>query len=186
MFNTVGVLERSFTPTEGGFLYYPSRWSHGYLVTTTEYEALINDWRRVAGWKGILIGVGILLLAATLGVVAIDLLGGGESVKRALTYCLAAVLVIYVIWKSTAASRLVRGRDPAAPPRSSKEAEFEMGRTLGRPLAIWMAFASLCFLGWAMLFALSDPLWGVPLALFVAVVAFFNLRIAFRAFRSKL
>ena len=33
MFNLVGVFERSFTPIEDGYLYYPSRCSGGYLVT---------------------------------------------------------------------------------------------------------------------------------------------------------
>lgn len=184
MFSTAGVLERSFTPVEEGYLYYPSRWSHGYLVRPDEYKALIYDWQRVAGWKGILSLVGLLSVALLVGMAMIYWLGLDEWANTALSLGLATALVGYLIWKSTATNRLIRSREPAVPPRSSRAADDAMGRALGRPVALWLAILSLVALGWAIAFAAVTPLWGIPAAIFFAILAFFNLRIAVRAFRS--
>jgi hypothetical protein len=185
MFNTAGVLERSFTPVEEGYLYYPSRWSHGYLVKPEEYETLIDEWQRFAGWKGIWKLVGAMIVALIISMAIIYWLGLGERANTFLNLALAAAMAGYMIWKSTAANRLVRGREKFAPPRSSQAAEDAMGKALGRPMSVWLVVVSLSFLALAIDFAVATPLWGVPAVIIVATLAYFNLRIAIRAFRSK-
>ncbi len=185
MFDPVGVFERSFTPVEGGYLYYPSRWSGGYLVTPAEYRHLVAEWRRVAGWRGILKGIGLLLLGMLIGTPILLLAGADAWASDALMYVLAGSLVIYVLWKGTAPHRLIRGRKAIAPSRSSKEFEVAMGKALGRPIAAYLAFLSLCFLAWALGFAYTSPAWGIPLSIVVAILAFLNIRMAARAFYTK-
>lgn len=185
MLDTVGVLERSFTPVEEGYLYYPSRWSGGYLVAPDEYRTLIDDWRRTAGWKGLFKLVGIMCIVLMIGMMAIDYLGLADVYETILSVGSATALAGYILWKGTAASRLVRGREPAAPPRSSTEADTDMAKAIGRPVAVWMAFVSISFLFWAILFAVFSPVWGIPAVIFVSVVVFFSMRIAIRAFRSN-
>lgn len=185
MLDTVGVLERSFTPVEEGYLYYPSRWSHGYLVAPDEYRTLIDEWRRIAGWKGLFKLVGIMYIVLMIGMIALEYLGLADVYETIVTVGSATALAGYILWKGTAASRLVRGREPAAPPRSSTEADTDMAKALGRPMAAWMTFVSISLLFWAILFAVFAPLWGIPAAILVSVVVFFSMRIAIRAFRSK-
>ena len=60
-----------------------------------------------------------------------------------------------------------------------------MGTALGRPVAAYLAFLSLWFLVWAITFAYTSPVWGIPLSIVVAIVAFLNIRMAARAFRTK-
>ncbi|KWV94598.1 hypothetical protein [Erythrobacter sp. AP23] len=185
MFDTVGVLKRSFEPVDGGYLYYPTRWSHGYLVTPAEYEALIEDWRRVAGWKGLVKLAGLTVLAFLAGSMLANFVDVSRSTSSVVGYGVTAGVIGYLVWQSTAANRLVKGRKPYAPPRSGKEAEAAMGKTLGRTIAVWMVIVSLSFLAWAVFIAISQPLLGIPLAALIGVVAFLNFRIAVRAFRTK-
>lgn len=183
MFDTTRVFERSFTKIEGGYLYYPWRWSSGYLLSEREHGELVKDWRRVAGFRGLLKLVFASALILTGVHFAAEAFGRLDAFSDAAPLVLGIALAAYVLWRSLAANRLVRGRVPVAPPRSRKVAETAMGRALGRPLAIWMALVSLSFLGWAILFAIVSPLWGVPVVVGVAFLAFLNLRIAYRAFR---
>lgn len=183
MFDTAGVLDRSFTPVEEGYLFYPSRWSHGYLVKPEEYGELIDEWRRVAGWKGLLSLIGLMVVALLIGMAIIYWLGLAEWANTVISLGLATGLAGYLIWKSTAANRLVRNRTPAAPPRAARAADHAMGKALGRPMAMWLAILSLIALGWAIAFAMVTPLWGIPAAIVFGIMAFFNLRIAVRAFR---
>lgn len=185
MFDTAGLLQRSFTPVEGGYLYYPYRWSHGYLVKPGEYDALVDDWRRVARWRGIWKLVGVMAVALTIGMAIIYWLGLGELANTVLNFGLGTAMAGYIIWKSTAANRLVRGREKFAPPRSSQAAEDAMGKALGRRMSVWLAIGSLSFLALAIDYAVATPRWGVPAVIIFATLTFFNLRIAVRAFRSK-
>lgn len=185
MFDTVGTLERSFTPVEGGYLYYPSRWHGGYLVTQEEYDDLVSQWRTIAGWRGIfkLVLLAIVLIMV-LGFVA-RWLGVSDDVVDPFMPFVGIVIVVPIIWTSSAAYRLIRKRTPIKPARSSREAEIAMGRVLGRPMAIWVGVVSLCFLTWAALWALAEPLWGVPVFLAISVLTFLNLRMIVRSFMPK-
>ena len=104
---------------------------------------------------------------------------------EAITYVLAGCFVGYILWKGFAPYRLVRGREPVVARRSGAQFEAAMGKTLGRPLTVYLAFVSLCFLGWSLLIAATSPVWGIPLATLVAVPTFFNVRMAFRAFTTR-
>lgn len=182
--SAVTAFMRSFIPIEDGYLYYPSRWSRGYLVTAEEYEHLTENWRKVAGFWGILKLVGIFLAASILLVLIGGDVGSTSGYDFATYGCIAAVIA-YLIWKSTAPHRLVRGRKPIAPPRTAKETEEQMGRALGWPMAIWLSFISVSFLGWSVSLAVSQPFIGVPLALLTAVATFMNCRMAVRAVRDR-
>lgn len=183
MAKSLDVFKRSFEPIEGGYLYYPTRWSGGYFLSAAEYDALIADWERTAGFKRMLLLVGIALLGIVVSTVVssttdLDLDG---IAPRAIAFGLAG----YLIWKSTAVNRLVRGRKPMRPPRSGLEAEVAMGNALGMPLAIGLVVVSLSFVASGILLAQVEPFLGVPVAAIFAVSAILNARMVFRTLRSK-
>lgn len=183
-FDAVAAFERSFIPIQGGYLYYPSRWSSGYLVSGEEYQQLVEEWRKVAGFWGILRLVAVLAIALIL-LVLVDEHVGLDSSYDLTTYACIAAVIAYILWKSTAPVRLVRGREPVSPPRTAKQSEEQMGRALGWPVAISLAITSIGFLAWSVSLAASKPLLGVPLAVLTAVATFVNCRIAVRAMRGR-
>lgn len=185
MINAVTAFERSFTPVDGGYIYYPSRWHGGYLVTQEEYEGLLAQWRAVAGWKGIAALV-FLTIGLLVGVMtAARYLGMADEKVAAFTPFLAIIVILPLIWRSSATYRLVRRRAPVRPRRSSKDAELQMGRVLGRPMTIWIGVVSLGFLAWAARWALAEPVFGVPVFLLAGTIVFFNLRMIIRSFRAQ-
>lgn len=139
-----------FTPTEGGYLYYPSRKAGGKLVTLAEYEKLLADRKRATSWTTMLKLFAVLFVLSILSILLelqywddLVALGGGF------------VLVGKLVWHIFAPNRLVRDRPDAVPPRTPSERR-RVARSLTSwwivCLAIWISgswFAlSLYGLGW--------------------------------------
>lgn len=185
MLDRVGAFERGFTQADGGYLYYPSRWHGGYLVKQDEYDNLAAQWRAVTGWRGV---VALVLLTvaiiASVSMVA-SFFGIDDDTVDAFMPFVVVIIIVPLLWKSSAAYRLVRKRTPVRPRRSSEQAERDMGRVLGRPMTIWIGVVSLCFLAWSALWAFAEPVLGVPALLLVGTATFFNLRMVLRSFRSQ-
>ena len=184
MFDPVATFERSFTPVDGGYLYYPSRWSGGYLVTEDEFAALRDEWKKAAGWKGIFKLVGLALLGLIAVMAVVQFLGISDMSEPYIGYTMGIPVIAYFLWKGTAPNRLVKLREPVAPPRTRSEVDAHFGRALGKPMAVWIGFISLCFFGWSVDLAFSRPLIGIPLAVVTSIVAFVNVRVALRSFRA--
>ncbi|GGI87249.1 hypothetical protein GCM10007973_24620 [Polymorphobacter multimanifer] len=57
-----GDFDQQFTPTEGGYLYYPSPWKGAKLITVEEHEGFVNDWKRATGLAPMSVSVGLGLV----------------------------------------------------------------------------------------------------------------------------
>lgn len=144
MFNSAKMYERMFAPTEGGFLYYPSNWSGGYFLTHEERDRLVAEWAETSSLTGTLKLVGIAMLALTLAMAAIFALGLEEQTEPFLGLGLGIALGFYLIWKYSAAYRLVRGREPVMPPRTAEENRKAIGRLIPLPMLLFV-FAGISF-----------------------------------------
>lgn len=184
MLDPVRAFERNFQRIENGYLYYPSRWSSGYLVTPEEYETLVSDWRKVAGLRALVVAV-MAFGAATAALAYLLVALGSPFEAEYAGYAIACGLGGYLLWHSLAPNRLIRGREPHTPRRSGGEAERQMGQSLGSRTALSIAFTSFCFTGWGVVLAFERPIIGMPLAMIFAVATFYNTRIAIRSFKRN-
>lgn len=180
MFNSVEIYARSFKPVDGGYLYYPTRWSSGYLVNEEEFQQLCADWRSVSGWKGIFKLVAIVLVVATLATLAASAWEISERAFDYITLLIAVGMLAYIVWKFTAAYRLVRTRQPAAPRRTGREVETDFSRQLTWPMALFVAVLSVWFCFLSLLVALANPVIGVPLLLLFVAATYMNGRVVYR------
>lgn len=144
MFNSAKFYERIFVPTEGGFVYYPSNWSGGYFLTHEERDRLVADWARTAGFGGTLKLVGVAMLAYTLAIVASLAFGMEDQAEPYISLVFGIAFIAYVLWKYSAAYRLVRGREPVMPPRTAEENRKAIGQLIPLPLLLF-AFSGISF-----------------------------------------
>jgi hypothetical protein len=180
MFDTTKQFARQFRPVEGGYLYFPGRWGRGYFVSPEEYEKLCTEWRKAAGWSGILCLVGVFMLVViALGTIAALLDLPQASIDGA-ELLLGVAGAAYFLWKASAPYRLVRRREPIAPKRTSHEIDGDLARTIAWPMAALLAVLSAWFVFLFALVALAEPLLGVPLVLLFGVSAYFNGRTIYR------
>jgi hypothetical protein len=153
MFDSSDAFTRQFTPTAGGYLYYPSARAGGKLVTPEECERLVRDWQHVAGRRGRWKTAGLVLGAVLLWTVASEALALPEWTGwLMIAGCVAFISASY-FWASFAPRRLVRDRPDIAPPRPLSEAGREV-----RAMVNWRVIAFALLLSGAALFAtLSSP-----------------------------
>lgn len=127
-FDAQGMFERAFKPVDGGYLFYPWRWSGGYLITPEEFEALKENARQISRTRTVLMMVGAVLAIITAAIVADAQLGTRISEGPWLGIGTASVICVPLLWKAYAPQRLVRGRKPVAPPLTREEKIRERAR----------------------------------------------------------
>jgi hypothetical protein len=152
MFDPVGAFTRQFTPVEGGYLYYPSRRSGGKLVSASEYEMLVADWRRIAAggtWKV----AGFLILVIVVGTIASRTLAVPDWMLDIAVFGAIAAISIGVLWVGGAPRRLVRERPAITPPRPIGEAQRDSRRLMKWPFVLVMIVI------WTRWFLLSFDYW---------------------------
>lgn len=116
-----GGFDKQFTPTDGGYLYYPSPWRSAKLVTVEEYKQLTDAWKRATGLQAMsfIIGVGIF------GVVLVAFLFGGAAHPTWTTMIFPLVWVVGMsVWflrPSLAPRQLVKERPYVSEPRPRSE-----------------------------------------------------------------
>jgi len=164
------AFDKLFTPIEGGYLYYPLRWSRGYFVSAAEYEHL----RERIGWlfDGRLVATCVAF--AVVAVVVQEIAAASYAVAGlspdALVAITALPLISLLVWNLCALWRLVRGREPVAPPRSALEVDRDFARAMSWPMTAWglvmftgpvvvgllaLTFAPLVAIPWTLLFGLA-------------------------------
>ena len=122
MFDSVGTFSRMFVPFEDGYLYYGSRKSGGKFVTHAEFDTLLAGWRRIAGPLGIMKTAGFMFAAIAVSVAISTYFDLPEGLDGAVTVAVTTPLVAWILWHAFAPRRLVRDREPVAPPRPTAEA----------------------------------------------------------------
>ena len=148
MFDATGAFIRQFTPVDGGYVFYPSRKSGGKLVTFEEYEALVTNWRRVAGWRSHWKVAGIVFLVILLWTLASQALALPDSADWLVIVACVAALSGWVLWASFAPHRLVKDRPDYTPPRAAWQTRREARAALNWPLVIVvLLFSGAVFLG---------------------------------------
>ncbi|KRA79761.1 hypothetical protein [Altererythrobacter sp. Root672] len=185
MFNSTKLYARSFKPVEGGYLYYPHRWSQGFLISPDEYDQLIENWRRITSLRGQFKLIAFVMIVAIIQVALESALGFSDAVSSWMTIAIAFAVVAYILWKSTAAYRLVRQRAPIAPRRNRREAEADMAERFSWPFLLFALVLSLWFTFLFFLVALANPLIGLPLLILFGASAFMNARVAFRKWSTE-
>lgn len=142
MFDAIGAFNKQFTPTEGGYLYYPSRKSGGKLVTAEEFEKLAADWERTAGrsgqWKiaGIVI---VLIIVFTLVAEFVDL---PDWVDTICTLGIVVGVSGRFLWAGFAPWRLVKDRAAVTQPRSMSQTRRAVRDLLNWPFIIFATLFS--------------------------------------------
>jgi len=134
----MGAFKKQFTPTEGGYLYYPSRKIGGKLITTREYEKLVEDWQRVTGRSGLWKIIGGIVLAIILWSLVAAIFDLPETVTTIVMIGCAVSVSSWLLWASYAPRRLVKDRPAVTPPRDISEARQQARAMLNWP---FVAFA---------------------------------------------
>ncbi len=148
MFDSIAAFTKQFIPTEGGYLYYPSKKGGGKLVSAEEFDQLIEGWRKVAGRRGGWVIVSIVILVIFVWNVASEAL----SLPEWSDSIIAAASVIgtssWLLWASFAPRRLVRDRPTIAPPRPISEVKRQVRAALNWRVIILALFLSgVVFIG---------------------------------------
>ena len=148
MFDSIGAFTKQFVPTEGGYLYYPTKKAGGKLVTVDEYEQLAAGWRRIAGRRGIWTVACIVMLAGIVGTAisrSFSLPDWSDSIIVAAS---VISLSAWFLWASFSPRRLVRDRPTVAPPRPASEANRQARASLNWRFIIFaLLFSGVAFLG---------------------------------------
>ena len=148
MFDSISAFTKQFTPTDGGYLYYPSKKSGGKLVTADEYEQLSESWRKVAGRRGIWTVVGIEMLAIFVWTATSKLLSLPDWSDSIIVAACVIGISAWLVWASLAPRRLVRDRPAIAPPRPASEARRQARAMLNWRFIIFaLLFSGVAFLG---------------------------------------
>lgn len=148
MFDPIGAFTKQFTPVEGGYLYYPSQKSGGKLVTTDEYQRMVEVWSKISGRSGWWKNTGIMILVLFLLAFIWQFLSLPDWLYLVLAGAILVGVSGWVLWVSLAPRRLVRERAVITPPRPVSEA-----RRQGRALLNWrfiifgLIFSGTIFLG---------------------------------------
>lgn len=142
MFDPVGAFSKQFIPVDGGYLYYVSRKEDGKLVTPAEYEALIENWTAVAGGPGRWKAIALMMLAIALWTLVSHTLGLSEYADQVFIALVVAAFSGTLLWYSMAPRRLVKEREPVAPPRPGSQARREARSALNWPFVVFALIVS--------------------------------------------
>lgn len=152
-FDAVGAFTKAFTPTDGGYLYYTSPKAGGRLVTTEEFELLVNNFRKLSGFRGMWKMVLAIILPLTLWTLLSTSLALPEWADQVVTAIVPISLAAWLLWASFAPRRLVQGRPIVAPPRP-----IAQSRRIARDMLSWPLMSlAIIFTGGVFVGCLSDP-----------------------------
>jgi len=154
------LFEAQFEPHDGGYIFYPTVWSGGRLVTAAEADAMRQQNARltrfVYSWRG--------LLLLVVGTVLYSFVSFAMDPTQAYHYLTFTAFLWVVIFGANAGpwlapASLVRGREIVKPRRDRRariEAQREAREAMRRPLII-LALIMVLLIGAmvAALFALS-------------------------------
>jgi hypothetical protein len=148
VFDSIGAFTKQFTPTEGGYLYYPSKKCGGKIVTADEYEQLTESWRKVAGRRGMWTLVGIVVLAIFVWTVISKLLSLPDWSDSIIVAASVIGISAWLLWASFAPRRLVRDRPAITPPRPVSDARRQARALLNWRFIIFaLLFSGVAFVG---------------------------------------
>ena len=144
MFNLERFLARTFTPVDGGYLYFPSAKSGGKLVSAAEYDVLTEQWRRVLGGSAMLVAFLLIVASSVVLIVAAVAFRLPPWTVKVSPLLFLPALFTWMWRPAFAAGRLVRGRPDIAPPRPLAEL-----RRAGRAALDWKFVAGfMVYAGW--------------------------------------
>ena len=147
-FDPIGAFERRFTPTKGGYLYYPSARSGGKLVTVVEFETLASDWKRVAGMAGQLKMTGILVAVLVVWAFISTAFSLPEWPNWIVIAGGAAAMIGRMFRVSLAPNRLVRDRPAISPPRPMSQVQQEARALVDwRLVGFFLLLSGIVFFG---------------------------------------
>lgn len=132
MFDATGAFAKQFEPHLEGYIFFPGRKSGGKLVTETEYQKLLSDWRSIAGGRGSWISAGLVMAFIATGMAIKEIFGAGEWLEQITIFAAVALVLTRIFWASFAPRRLVRGRPDIVPPRS-----LDASKKLARSMLPW-------------------------------------------------
>ena len=120
MFSRSDNFRQLFKPTDGGYLYYPSRRGGGKLVTEAELKELEAKLGRPTTWLVLIVG---LLLCVGIGVAFKQ----SEKSIFSAGWVMIAIYAVYIFWLCCVVPRLlVKDRPFVAPTRSKDELKAEL------------------------------------------------------------
>ena len=140
MFGMRALFLAQFEPHDGGYIFYPTVWSGGRLVTAAEADAMRQQNARltrfVHSWRGLL-----LLVAGTVLFSFVSFALDPSRAYHDLTFFAFLWVVIFgaVTGPWLAPASLVRGREVVKPRRDRRariEAQREARAAMRRPLMI--------------------------------------------------
>lgn len=185
MIDQTKIFTKQFTPTDGGYIYYPSRKSGGKFVSAGEFERLLSDWEAVAGTRGMWKNACLVALPGLALIVINSLVDLPDWSSKAAAGFSVIGISAWLFWKSLAPRRLVRGRPDIVPPRSKAQVDREVRDLVGWPIiALSLVVCSILFWG-----ALHSPSrgpvrWAVLIGSGIVLLQY--LRVAFMKFRDRL
>jgi hypothetical protein len=148
VFDSTGTFARQFIPTEGGYIYYPSKKSGGKLVTNEEYQQLIEGWQRISGRSGIWKIVGVAVLAIVVWTFISKTLSLPDWSNSVSTIIIVTGISLWLLRASLAPRRLVQDRPDLVPPRPASEARRQTRALLNwRFITFALLFSGLAFFG---------------------------------------
>ena len=124
-----------FARVEGGYLYYPYRWSRGFLVTVEEYEAAREN--HILQSHDTLFYVILLMMGIALFGASFAGLASGEPWIFGLAVLIVGGTIGYMIWRDRALLRQIRGRAPVAPRRSKREWDEAYAANFSWNIILW-------------------------------------------------
>lgn len=150
---SIGEFTEQFTPTEGGYLFYPSNACGGKLVTADEYEQLTERWRKVTGRRARWMIVGIEMLALFFWPDISNVFSLPDWSDWIIVAAPLVGILAWLLWASFAPHRLVRDRPTITPPKPVSEARHQ-----ARGLPNWRyIIVVLLFSGVALIVSFNSP-----------------------------
>lgn len=186
MFNTVATYERLFTPTEGGYLFYPWVWSGGYLITNEEYDRLVADWRLANSWS-LRIKLGLAMVAAMVaGVIIIFVTGAPPEISsNVLAGVIALGLTGHLLWRLSAVYRLIIGRKPVVGRRSRDASRAQVASMMSWPMLLWITFGISLGSAFLLFFALRGSWLAGILGIVFAISGYQYWRIVMSKWKAR-
>ncbi len=185
MYNPARSYEHLFVPTDGGYIFYPSKRHGGHLITVEEHDSLVAEWGKFVGLWGTLKFAGAALIAFVTLYFASPALGLSAETESIFELAIIVALFAFAVWKFSAPHRLVRGRTPVVPPRSAKERRQAIRQFTSLPALIF-AVAILLGISALMFWSGLQGSWvDSLLGLFMAWLALDRLRTIFTPLPSS-
>ena len=143
MFGSKRAFVRWFKPVSGGYVYYPKKSAGGKLVTSEEYDRLVQTWERTTGLLGTLTNVGLVVLAIVLWVLLAKAFTFPKWTDLIITIICVVGISLRIFWAAFAPMRLVENRPDVAPPRAASETRREARAALNWPFVLFFLLASV-------------------------------------------